>query len=153
MSELQFAVEKWQDCKDAMSLLWPFHWDEVAGNKDKIQLDVWLEAFDKLAIDGQLTIVTARFYGDLVGYHWSIIRPHLHYKSSLTAYTDIFFLLPEHRKGMNGVNLFKFVEQVWKSLGVQKAYISSKVKLDMSVIFERLGWTRSEVVYTKMIGE
>lgn len=153
MTEVVFAVEKWEDCKDEMALLWPFHWEEVATNRDKVKLDVWFEAYDVLAKTGELVIVTARFAGFLIGYHWSIVRPHLHYKSSKTAYTDIFFLHPQYRRGFNFQNMLKFVEATWKDLGVQKAYISSKVKLDMSKIFERLGWSRTEVVYTKMIGE
>ncbi len=151
--KLMFSVEPWHLCKDEMSWLWPMHWAEVADKR--IPLDVWFEAYDDLAATGQLHIVTIREeeLGGVVGYHWSIVRPHLHYHQSLTAYTDIYFLHPEYRKGMNGVKLFKFVEQSLKDIGVQRMYTASKVKLDMSAIFERLGWTKAEVVYTKLIGE
>lgn len=148
---MTFQVEDWHSCKDEMSVLWPLHWEEVANDKDKIKLDVWFEAYDDMS--DQLHIVTARVDGKIVGYHWSIVRPHLHYKKSLTAYTDIYFLLPEFRRGMNGVNLFKFVEESLKAIGVQKMYTASKIKLDMSKIFERLGWLEAERVYTKYIGE
>lgn len=150
---MQYQVEKWADCKDEMAALWPLHWEEVANDRDKIKLDVWHEAYDALAESGELHIVTARVDGKIVGYHWSIVRPHLHYKSSLTAYTDIYFLKSENRKGMAGINLFKFVEQSLKERGVQKMYTASKKKMDKSSIFEFLGWTEAEKVYCKYIGD
>ena len=136
-----------------MAKLWPIHWEEVANNKDKIPLDVHFEAYELMAQTGELHIVTARHKGVLVGYHWSIIRPHLHYYSTLHAFTDICFLLPEYRTGMNGVLLMKAFEDTTKVKGVKKLFTGSKVKFDKSPIFERLDWVRSEVVYTKWIGD
>lgn len=150
---MKFQVEKWSDCKAEMALLWPLHWEEVANDKDKIKLDVWYEAYDEMEKSGQLHIVTARDEEKIVGYHWSVVRPHLHYKSSLTAYTDIYFLHPSYRRGMNGIKLFKFVEKSLKERGVEKMYTASKIKLDKSSIFEFLGWHEAETVYTKYIGD
>ncbi len=150
---MKFQVEAWSACKAEMAALWPIHWEEVANDKDKIKLDVWFEAYDEMEKSGQLHIVTARIDGKIFGYHWSVVRPHLHYKSSLTAYTDIYFLHPDFRKGMNGIKLFKFVEKSLKERGVEKMYTASKVKLDKSPIFEFLGWDEAETVYTKYIGD
>jgi hypothetical protein len=150
---LTFQVENWHDVKEEMSVLWPIHWEEIANDKERIKLDVWMEAYDLMSKMNQLHIVTVRNEGTIVGYHWSIVRPHLHYKNSLTAYTDIYFLLPAYRKGFTGVKLFKYVEETLKGIGVEKMYTASKTKSDKSSIFERLGWTRSEVVYTKYIGD
>lgn len=146
---MQYSVERWFDCKEEMKWLLPLHWKEIAD--PRIPLDVWWNAYDEMA--EQLHIVTIRDENKIVGYHWSIVRPHLHYRQSLTAYTDIYFLHPDYRKGWNGVKLFKFVEQTLKARGVQRMYIASKKKLDMSLIFERLGWNKTEVVYTKIIGD
>lgn len=152
-SALTFAVEDWFVCKSAMAWLFPLHWQEVANDKDKIKLNVWYAAYDEMAKIGQLHIVTVRDGERIVGYHWTIIRPHLHYADSLTAYTDVYFLHEDYREGMNGVNLFKFVEASLRAKGVEKMYTASKVKLDKSAIFERLGWTLAETVYTKYIGD
>lgn len=162
---MEFSVENWFDCKEDMAKLFPLHWEEIADQR--IPLDVWYEQYDRIAEDGQLHIVTIRDKdtcgacqkcenaqkGKLIGYYWAIVRPHLHYQQSLTAYTDIYFIHPEHRKGMLGVNLFKFAEQSLKERGVQRMYIASKTKLDMSLIFERLNFSKTEIVYTKLIGE
>ncbi len=134
-----------------MEWLFPLHWAEIADQR--IPLDVWYDCYDAMAKVGQLHIVTVRDSGLIVGYHWSIVRPHLHYKQSLTAYTDIYYLFPKYRKGMNGIKLFKFAEKTLKERGVQRMYTASKVKLDMSVVFERLGWSKTEVVYTKLLGD
>lgn len=150
---ISFQVENWHDVKDGMAWLFPLHWEEVANDKDKIKLNLWNEAYDEMADSGQFHVVTVRDGENIVGYHWSIVRPHLHYKQSLTAYTDVYFLHPDHREGMNGVKLFQFVEQSLRDKGVEKMYIASKVKLDKSAIFERLGWSKVETVYTKYIGD
>lgn len=150
---LTYQVESWSSCRKEMEPLWPLHWEEVAGDKDKITLNVWFEAYDQLEALDQLHIVTIRDDGVLVGYHWSIVRPHLHYRDSLTAFTDIYYLKESHRKGYNGIKLFKFVEKTLKEKGVQKMYTASKVSKDKSNIFELLDWKRTEVVYTKYIGD
>lgn len=134
-----------------MEWLFPLHWEEIANDKDKIKLDVWYDAYDEMAKSGQLHIFTANHDNLVVGYYWSIVRPHLHYKGSLTNYTDIYFLHPNYRQGMNGYNMIKFVEESLKDTGVQKIYIASKKKHDMSLIFERLGYKECEIVYTKVI--
>lgn len=149
---ITFQVESWAATEEKMKWLWPLHWEEVANDKEHIKLDVWRDAYLGLEQSGELLNITVRDGEKIIGYHWSILRPHLHYKTSLTAYTDIYFLHPDYREGMNGMNLFKFVEGVWKERGVQKAYTASKIRLDKSAIFERLGWHKAETVYTKYLG-
>lgn len=150
---INFQVESWKAAKDEMKWLWPLHWEEVANDKEKIKLNVWDEQYQAIEDAGQFHCVTVRDDTKVVGYHWTIVRPHLHYADSLTAYTDVYFLHPDYREGLTGLNLFKFVEQTLKERGVQKMYTASKVKLDKSAIFERLGWSLAEKVYTKYIGE
>lgn len=144
-----FQVEDWANCIDEMKELFPMHWNEVADKR--IPLDVWYEAYDEMR--DQMHVVTVRDAGKLVGYFWAVVRPHLHYKQSLTAYTDIYFLHPLYRKGWNGFRLIKYAVASLKARGVQRIYIASKKKLDMSLIFERLNFTQSEVVYTLVTGE
>ena len=149
---ITFHVEPLSEFKREAAILFPKHWDEVALHKDTIKLDVDFNQFDILEASGSLHIVVARDAGRIIGYWIGIIRPHLHYKQSLTAYTDIFYVRQESRKD---VFLFQhmlaFVEKTLKKRGVQKLFIASKVHKDLSKIFERLGMTRTEVVYTKLL--
>ncbi len=150
---MKYQVESWSDCKDEMALLWPLHWEEVGEDKDKVKLNMWCDVYQDLQENDRLHIVTARVDGIMVGYHISTINHHLHFADTLMAHTDLFYLHPKYRVWFNGINLFKFVEKTLKARGVQKMHTSSKVKLDMSRIFERLNWQKSEIVYTKYIGD
>ena len=146
-----FMVEKWSDCCGQMSALWDEHWEEVALNRDVIKLDPDLDQYAELESRGALHVVVGRAASEIVGYHISIIRPHLHYRQSLSAFTDVYFIRQAHRKGMTGVRLLKEVEATLKARGVQKMFTGTKVSLDMGLIFERLGWTETERLYTKVI--
>ena len=157
MKHLHYQVENWFDCEEEMRWLYQLHWEEVALNKEAIKLNLWYESYNQLAKNGELHIVTVRDDNRIVGYHWSIIKPHLHYSQSITAFTDVYFLHPEYRKGFNGINLFKFAEKTLKECGVQRIVTASKVnrennkKLDKSIIFKKLGFIKAETVYTKII--
>jgi len=149
---ITFAVEDWFAVKDEMSHLWPDHWQEVAVNKDAIQLDPDFDTYATFANSGMLHIVVARKEGEIVGYHFSVVRPHLHYRRSLSAFTDIYYIAPAHRTGRTPLRLFQFVEQTLKVRGVQKMFTGTKLSLDAGPLFEHMGWTETERLFVKMIG-
>lgn len=149
---ITFLVERWFDVFPEMSALWNEHWEEVAVNRDAIKLDPDLHQYAELAHSGALHVVVGREAGKIVGYHISIVRPHLHYRHSLSAFTDVYFLRKSHRKGMTGVRLLKAAEETLATRGVQKMFSGTKKHLDMGPIFERLGWTETETLFTKVIG-
>ena len=153
MSTVTYAVENWFDALSEMEELWPLHWDEVAMNKDTIPLDPDYPTYAALANSGALHLLVARCEGKMIGYHVSIVKGHLHYRHSLSAFTDMYFIHPEHRKGMVGVRLFKEAEKTLKARGVEKMFTGTKLSLDMGRIFERLGWKETERLYTKFIGD
>lgn len=147
---IAFAVEQYQDAIDEIKPYYQAHYDELASNKE-IPLDPNYEAYDRMAEMGLMHVVTARLDGVLVGYHISIVFPHLHYKQSLTAHTDIYYLRPDCRIGRNGIELFKFMECSLKDKGVQRIYMMTKTDADKGAILERLGYAEKERIYTKMI--
>lgn len=155
---ISFHVEPWQDFKREALHLWGEHWKEIALDKDVIKLDVDYEQYERLDLDGALHVVVARAAGAIVGYHLSILRPHLHYRTSFTAFTDVYYVAPKYRKGMTGVKLFKFVEQTLRARGVQKMYSATKLHtsddgrdLNVGKLFERMGWKEIERVYAKVL--
>jgi len=149
---ITFAVEDWFAVRAQMAHLWPAHWEEVALNKDVIKLAPDFETYDSYARSGMLHIVVARKEGAVVGYHFSVVRPHLHYRDSLSAFTDIYYIAPEHRTGRTPLRLFQFVEKTLKARGVQKMFTGTKLSLDAGPLFEFMGWTPTEMLYTKVIG-
>lgn len=149
---ITFHVDDWRAARAEMEWLWPLHWDEVAMDKDHMRFDLDINEYETYADRGFMHCIIARDEGKVIGYHWSIVRMHLHYKTVLCAFQDVYFLHPDYRKGMNGVNLFRFAEDTLKARGVKKLYGAHKIKLDIGDIFYRLGWSHAENHYTKYIG-
>ena len=150
---ISYRVEEYEDILEELLELYPLHYNEVAMDKKEIPLDPDIDAYIALQNTGVLHILTVRDDEKLVGYHKSFICNHIHFNSTKVAYTDLYFLLPEYRKGFIGINLFKILEGKMKELGVKKIYTMTKVKKDNSALFNRLGYTKAEYAYTKYIGE
>lgn len=147
-----YGVEPWASVLPEMMGLWPAHWAEIAGDKDKIALDPDLEKYAAMDARGVLHVMTARKAGELVGYYVWVVETHLHYRTTLMGFADIYWLRPDCRKGFAGVRFIKESEKHIKSLGVKKLFSATKCWLDMSRIFERLGWKQTERTYCKYIG-
>lgn len=150
---VQFAIETIDQVLDDMTWLWEVHWEEIALDKAKVPLNPDLDTFRLLEEAGLLLIVTARDGEKMVGYHVTIVRPHLHYKHSLTAYADMYFIHPDYRQGMTGVRLFKYLEGVLRERGVDRIYQGTKTHKDMGRLFERLGYKETERLFVKWIGD
>lgn len=148
---ITFHVEPWCEFKRDAAYLWPKHWEEVAVNRDKIKLDVDYAQYDAMDAQGSLCVIAARSAGAIVGYWIGVIRPHLHYASSLTAFTDIYFVDKPFRKLGAGQQLFAFVEQELRRRGVQKIFTATKLHLDHSALFKASGYSETEVVFTKLL--
>lgn len=123
----------------------------MAADKDQIKLDVDWQKYEALDAAGMLHCVTARDW-DVIGYHWLMVVPHMHYASTLMAFSDVFWIKPEYRKGWCGVKLFRFTEDSLKAKGVRKVFLPTKPHLDLQAIYRRLGYRKHETVYSKMIG-
>lgn len=150
---LTYKIEKFNAFEDEVYPLWKDHWEEVATNKDKIPLDPDFNGYRYLQKAGSLLCVTCRDNGNLVGYSFMFVFPHIHYKSTLTAMNDILYLKPEYRKGFAGVRLIKLSEEACRSRGVKKIAWHIKTDHNFGKIMERLGYNLFEVNYGKYIGE
>jgi hypothetical protein len=149
---LTFKRESWESIRAIIYPLWLKHWNEIGTDREKIPLDPDWPRYDDLSAQGALHIIGARNEnGDLVGYVFSIISPHLHYRSTRCAFFDLYWLDPAYRKGMNGVRLFRETEKSLRACGVCKVFGQTKVFKDMGMIFQRLGWTEAERVFKKVL--
>lgn len=147
---LTFQVESLAEwLLDLPPLIQP-HFEELTLDKDFCKPELDIEKARNAEKSGVLLIVTARNEGELVGYWIGLLMTHLHYKSAgLMCYTDMYFLLPEFRKGGAGTRFLTFVENTLRERGVVKAYISCKVHQDHSALFKGLGWRPSDYLFTK----
>jgi GNAT superfamily N-acetyltransferase len=131
--------------------LLPLHYEELALDKDRVELSPQYDEYLRRDAQGMVLTVTVRDAGALVGYFVGFVAPGLHYSTCLTLQLDIFWLHPHHRGKMGGVKLFKAVEAEAKRRGVQRMFVGSKCHLDASGLFERLGYRRVETTYSVML--
>lgn len=137
---------------DLMPLL-PLHYRELALNQDKVPLDPQYDLYLERDRLGQVILVTLREAGQMIGYFIGFVAPGLHYRTCLTCTMDIFYVHPDKRGGRGGLILFKAVEDELKRRGVQRWFVGSKCHMDASWLFERIGFERVEVYYSKWVGE
>lgn len=149
---ITYHFESWADFLPDGERLFPFHWEELALDKDVIKQDMDHERYLNLDRQGMLHTTTVRFHGTLVGYAVNFLITHMHYKSSgVMALCDMYFVLPMFRKGGTGVRLFQKMEAGLKEKGVVRAHISTKVHQSHKVLFEKMGWKHSDETLTKCL--
>lgn len=149
---IEYKEEQYNDVIDQIKPLLDDHYNEIALDKDAIKLNPDYGIYKSLCDSGTMRIITARDDAKLIGYCVCIIKYHLHYKDSLTAFNDIFYIAKEYRKGLTGVKLFIKTEEILKKYGVQRVAMNTKLHHDVGAIFDRLGYRETERVFTKMIG-
>jgi predicted acetyltransferase len=149
---VEYKEESYNDVIEEIKPLLETHYKEIAMNQDLIKLNPDYKQYEIMCRMKLMRIVTAREDGELIGYCICMIKPHIHYMDSLTAFNDIFYIKPHKRLGMTGIKLFKKTEEILKQYGVQKIFMNVKRSHDIGAIFERLGYKESERIYTKIIG-
>ena len=147
---ITYQEEAYSDCIDELKAIYPEHYEELSVTKS-FELEMDYEAYDKIDSVGALKVVTCREDGKLIGYIIYSVCPHLHYKSCITAFEDIYFVSTTHRKGRMGIKLFQYAEKVLKELGINRIIYATKVHLDNSKLFEYLGYTHTDKLYTKLL--
>ena len=150
---ITYAIESFADRLFELEPILPTHYEELALNKDKVPLSPQYNIYLDREEAGELVFVTARKQGDLIGYFIGFIAPGLHYSTCLTCNMDIFYIHPDHRGSNAGFDLFKFTEKELRRRGVDRWFVGSKVHLDASWLFERLGFERVEIFYSKYMGD
>lgn len=145
---LSYQRERFAQIIHELPPLFSAHWIEL-GSEEALEPD-WAR-FAGMDASGVLHCITCRDAGKLVGYFFALVTQSLHYASVTTAYSDGFFLLPEYRKGMNGVKLLRFSEKYLADLGVKKLYLATRVGHDLSTILARLEYTPFEELHSKAL--
>ena len=136
---------------DEFEKLFPLHYEELCVTKE-FPYEPDYDAYKRMAEAKLLRCITCRNDEELIGYIIFYIQPHLHYKSCVTAFEDLYFVKKEYRKGRVGIKLFQYAEKVLKDRGVHRIILHTKVHLDNSRLFEYLGYKPSDKTFTKMLG-
>jgi hypothetical protein len=149
---IALAVEPWAVVQQEIEPLWRMHYDEIAEDHERVPLDPDWDKYRSLAQSGTLHIVTARRAGELVGYAFTIVSTHLHYRTTLFSFSDLYYLRPDCRGGRTAVRLFRFVEAEMQRLGVVKMVTNTKLGHDHRRLFAWLGWREAERLFVKAPG-
>jgi len=150
MSQIIYEdVDPWKFV-DELKEIFPVHYEELSVTKE-YELEPDYDAYKRLADCNWLRCITCRCDAELIGYIVFVVQPHLHYKSCLTAFEDIYYVKKEYRKGRVGLRLFKYAEDVLKKRGVNRIIMHTKVHMDHSRIFEYLGYKNTDKLFSKML--
>lgn len=149
-NSLSFCWEPFPAIAPELPPLFLRHWREVALNQDEIKLDPLWDTYARLAMAGVLRVLTARAEGVLVGYHFILVLPHLHYGGILAGETDMFWLDPAYRGGLAGYRLLRLARDDLKATGVKWHKVSVKRHKPLGPLMKRLGYTPIETVYSKV---
>lgn len=139
-----------EDLKVELMPLFAGHCDEISVFPEAELCPDW-ESYDGMQNYLRLKIYTARENGELAGYAFYIVMPHLHYSKSLFAFQDLLYLKPEYRGDGNGVGLIKYSEKKLKKLGVDRITQHSKEKKDLTGLLTRLGYELCDIIFTKRL--
>lgn len=130
------------------------HWEEIALDREQVPLDTDWPKYLALEASGSWRAFAARKDGQIIGYLTCFIDFHVRYRTTRYVEADVFFILPEHRKGRVGIQLFReFMKALPKPC---KLLINEKLSFKdgrVGRLLEHLGMKPIEVVYSKFLKE
>jgi len=147
---IEYKDDDWLENLDALKEIIKDHYEELSVTKT-YPLDPDWDAYKQILDVARLKFVTCKEDGKLIGYIIYFVMPHLHYKTCLTAFEDIYFLKKEYRKGRVGIRMFQFAEKLLKEQGINRIIYNTKVHSDNSSLFEYLGYSFMDKVFTKLL--
>ena len=153
MKDVLFQEEKLSEIIEEIKPLLYEHWQEIGiFDRDKHPLDPDWDLYFKAECAGIHFCLTARQDGKLIGYYSSFLLPkHFHYRSIYASDCDLFFLVPEYRTGLIGLNMLREAENVLKRKGVNMITHTVKVSFPLEPIMKRLGFKAMDIKYFKEV--
>jgi len=154
---IAFQLEAWPDVAEEIKALALLQYEEIALDREAIPYDPDWNYYSQAHAIGRLKVVTVRHsitypVGRLVGWYGALVMPHPHYRSTLFAFQDLCYLLPEYRRGTTAARLFVEAEHMLRAAGVKCAISISKDHMPgAAALLDRLGWRRVGVMHTKLL--
>ena len=147
----EFGWERFHAIAHELPPLFMQHWRELALNQDTVPLDPDWDKFYGLDVQGTLRVLTVRVpSGQLVGYGFLLVGPHLHYKSTIWGHVDMYWIDPLYRQGWLGVRFFKTLIRDAKTMGAVNLTLATKYHfMDNRVtkLLQRLGFKPIETIH------
>lgn len=129
------------------------HHLEVDLYKDLIHFNPDYEGLKHLDNVGIGYLHTARDNEVLIGYTFSLVTHHLHYKDHFYSQNSLLFICPEYRHLGIAQELLRTEEQFMKELGVSVQMVNMKDNHRFETMMTELGFDKAEICYHKYIKE
>ena len=126
------------------------HYREIAHYHD-IPLDPDWELYAAMDQADKPRLFTVRDDDRLIGYGVFFVNINRHYKSSLQALQDVFFLLPEYRGARIGAQFIKYCDEQCKSEDIQVIYHHIKAAHDFGPLLINSGYELVDLIYAKRL--
>ena len=152
--DLTSQVEKFHEIARELPPLFERHYREIALDQDSIPLDPDWDRYLQMSIVGMLRVTTARAGDTLAGYIFNLVGPHLHYRSTLFANLEMFWLDPVYRGGSFSLHWFRANADMLRELGVKRVTVETKngyMDGRVGLIFKRLGYKPIETVWARTL--
>lgn len=144
-----FAVEPLKDCWDEWRKMTELHWVEtMQWQHGKQEWNPSFERYSTYEAMGCFVMITVRDQGKLVGYCGAYVVESMHSQVKI-ATEDFVFLLPEYRKGRNGVRLYQFCEEEVKRRGCKEISLTVKPETGAKRLIEFMGYSLVNLQYCK----
>lgn len=147
---LSCQVESFAEIAHELPPLFMRHWQELGD--PSVPLDPDWDRYLSLEVTGSLCFMTVRHGDVLVGYISTVVGPHLHYRSTLFAEIEMFWLDPVYRGSWFVFGWFRENDAMLQKLGVKRVSVAVKAGYKdgrVGSVFKRLGYRLHENVFLR----
>jgi hypothetical protein len=128
------------------------HWQEIALNKDVMELAPRHEVYDSLESSGALLTLGAFSGEHMVGYSATVILPHLHYGNLIYATNDVLFVAKAHRVGTLGLRLIHETERLSAQRGARLMLWHAKEGSALDLMLgRRKHYAVQDIIYSRTL--
>ena len=131
------------------NVLFEEHYEEIARNKELMQLDVNWPLYEELNNKQALFVYLAMQDNVCIGYSLNLITYHLHYAELKYTQNDVLFIKKEFRGGRLGLQLIKVTENHARSIGCKMMLWHGKENTALSKLLPKLKYGVQEIMFSK----
>ena len=124
------------------------HYKEIGSANMTLHLNIPL--YQSFEVMGNLTILTVREDGKMIGYVVVFVKQHPHY-AELCGFEDGYFLTASARRSGVGRVMFEKTLERLKARGVKRAYFHSKMQAPHRGLFTALGFEHSDEIWMRKL--
>lgn len=146
---LAYGIEPLETCWDEVVALGAAHWGETMEYyRGKQPFNPQFERYNQYDKVGWLITFTVRDEGKMIGYSLIYLVPSMHTQQTI-ATEDTIFLLPEYRRGRNGLRFHQFIEDELKKRGAKEITVTAQPGSAACRILEHLDFKVINHQYSK----